>query len=150
MSLPSTPDIKIKEEEPVEVDSSPPDSPASNPRSPQTKEKVCPARSLGGLRRAERSRAQQSFPPPPLGTAGAHLVCERERNASSLPTTLPTHLNLHVEVKRTFLPIPGMGMKCSSAASPPGWAAGGQSRRGAARIIEPWDGWVGKALTGCS
>ncbi|KFV18286.1 Cyclic AMP-dependent transcription factor ATF-7, partial [Tauraco erythrolophus] len=39
MSLPSTPDIKIKEEEPVEVDSSPPDSPASNPRSPQKKEK---------------------------------------------------------------------------------------------------------------
>uniref|UniRef100_H9H1P2 Cyclic AMP-dependent transcription factor ATF-7 n=2 Tax=Meleagris gallopavo TaxID=9103 RepID=H9H1P2_MELGA len=39
MSLPSTPDIKIKEEEPVEVDSSPPDSPASNPRSPQSKEK---------------------------------------------------------------------------------------------------------------
>ncbi|KFZ55207.1 Cyclic AMP-dependent transcription factor ATF-7, partial [Antrostomus carolinensis] len=39
MSLPSTPDIKIKEEEPVEVDSSPPDSPASNPRSPQNKEK---------------------------------------------------------------------------------------------------------------
>lgn len=40
MSLPSTPDVKIKEEEPVEVDSSPPDSPASNPRSPQNKEKV--------------------------------------------------------------------------------------------------------------
>lgn len=40
MSLPSTPDIKIKEEEPVEVDSSPPDSPASNPPSPQSKEKV--------------------------------------------------------------------------------------------------------------
>ncbi|KAF1659009.1 Cyclic AMP-dependent transcription factor ATF-7, partial [Aptenodytes patagonicus] len=39
MSLPSTPDIKIKEEEPVEVDSSPPDSPASNPQSPQNKEK---------------------------------------------------------------------------------------------------------------
>ncbi|OXB62135.1 UNVERIFIED_CONTAM: hypothetical protein H355_012882, partial [Colinus virginianus] len=39
MSLPSTPDIKIKEEEPVEVDSSPPDSPASAPRSPQSKEK---------------------------------------------------------------------------------------------------------------
>ncbi|NXF41091.1 ATF7 factor, partial [Nyctibius bracteatus] len=39
MSLPSTPDIKIKEEEPVEVDSSPPESPASNPRSPQNKEK---------------------------------------------------------------------------------------------------------------
>ncbi|NXV75109.1 ATF7 factor, partial [Atlantisia rogersi] len=39
MSLPSTPDIKIKEEEPVEVDSSPPDSPASNPRSPPSKEK---------------------------------------------------------------------------------------------------------------
>ncbi|NXW38870.1 ATF7 factor, partial [Phaetusa simplex] len=39
MSLPSTPDIKIKEEEPVEVDSSPPDSPASAPRSPQNKEK---------------------------------------------------------------------------------------------------------------
>ncbi|XP_035428219.1 cyclic AMP-dependent transcription factor ATF-7 isoform X4 [Cygnus atratus] len=39
MSLPSTPDIKIKEEEPVEVDSSPPDSPASNPPSPQSKEK---------------------------------------------------------------------------------------------------------------
>ncbi|NWH21460.1 ATF7 factor, partial [Grus americana] len=39
MSLPSTPDIKIKEEEPVEVDSSPPDSPASNPRSPPNKEK---------------------------------------------------------------------------------------------------------------
>ncbi|NWR56401.1 ATF7 factor, partial [Bucorvus abyssinicus] len=38
MSLPSTPDVKIKEEEPVEVDSTPPDSPASNPRSPQTKE----------------------------------------------------------------------------------------------------------------
>ncbi|MEE6472074.1 hypothetical protein FKM82_009467 [Ascaphus truei] len=31
MSLPSTPDIKIKEEEPVEVDSSPPDSPCSLP-----------------------------------------------------------------------------------------------------------------------
>ncbi|KFQ69843.1 Cyclic AMP-dependent transcription factor ATF-7, partial [Phaethon lepturus] len=39
MSLPSTPDIKIKEEEPVEVDSSPPDSPASNPQSPRNKEK---------------------------------------------------------------------------------------------------------------
>ncbi|KAM6308149.1 cyclic AMP-dependent transcription factor ATF-7 isoform 2-T2 [Podargus strigoides] len=39
MSLPSTPDVKIKEEEPVEVDSSPPDSPASNPGSPQSKEK---------------------------------------------------------------------------------------------------------------
>ncbi|NXL90102.1 ATF7 factor, partial [Alectura lathami] len=39
MSLPSTPDIKIKEEEPVEVDSSPPDSPASHPRSPRGKEK---------------------------------------------------------------------------------------------------------------
>ncbi|NXL53816.1 ATF7 factor, partial [Podilymbus podiceps] len=39
MSLPSTLDIKIKEEEPVEVDSSPPDSPASNPQSPQNKEK---------------------------------------------------------------------------------------------------------------
>ncbi|NWS63650.1 ATF7 factor, partial [Chunga burmeisteri] len=39
MSLPSTPDIKIKEEEPVEVDSSPPDSPASNPQSPPNKEK---------------------------------------------------------------------------------------------------------------
>ncbi|XP_051497382.1 cyclic AMP-dependent transcription factor ATF-7 isoform X1 [Apus apus] len=39
MSLPSTPDIKIKEEEPVEVDSSPPDSPTSNPQSPQNKEK---------------------------------------------------------------------------------------------------------------
>ncbi|XP_054033379.1 cyclic AMP-dependent transcription factor ATF-7 [Dryobates pubescens] len=39
MSLPSTPDIKIKEEEPVEVDSSPPDSPASHPRSPQPQEK---------------------------------------------------------------------------------------------------------------
>ncbi|NWV46731.1 ATF7 factor, partial [Daphoenositta chrysoptera] len=39
MSLPSTPDIKIKEEEPVEVDSSPPDSPAARPRSPQHKDK---------------------------------------------------------------------------------------------------------------
>ncbi|XP_071585624.1 cyclic AMP-dependent transcription factor ATF-7 isoform X2 [Heliangelus exortis] len=44
MSLPSTPDIKIKEEEPVEVDSSPPDSPASNPRSPQNKEKELPSK----------------------------------------------------------------------------------------------------------
>uniref|UniRef100_G1S7H3 Cyclic AMP-dependent transcription factor ATF-7 n=1 Tax=Nomascus leucogenys TaxID=61853 RepID=G1S7H3_NOMLE len=35
MSLPSTPDIKIKEEEPVEVDSSPPDSPASSPCYPK-------------------------------------------------------------------------------------------------------------------
>ncbi|XP_041501912.1 cyclic AMP-dependent transcription factor ATF-7 isoform X4 [Microtus oregoni] len=40
MSLPSTPDIKIKEEEPVEVDSSPPDSPASSPCSPPLKEKL--------------------------------------------------------------------------------------------------------------
>lgn len=40
MSLPSTPDIKIKEEEPVEVDSSPPESPASSPCSPPLKEKV--------------------------------------------------------------------------------------------------------------
>ncbi|KAJ6656178.1 hypothetical protein lerEdw1_004095 [Lerista edwardsae] len=39
MSLPATPDIKIKEEEPVEVDSSPPDSPAASPQSPQAKEK---------------------------------------------------------------------------------------------------------------
>ncbi|XP_024592334.1 cyclic AMP-dependent transcription factor ATF-7 isoform X2 [Neophocaena asiaeorientalis asiaeorientalis] len=39
MSLPSTPDIKIKEEEPVEVDSSPPDSPASSPCSPPLREK---------------------------------------------------------------------------------------------------------------
>ncbi|XP_075301782.1 cyclic AMP-dependent transcription factor ATF-7 isoform X5 [Opisthocomus hoazin] len=39
MSLPSALDVKIKEEEPVEVDSSPPDSPVSNPQSPPTKEK---------------------------------------------------------------------------------------------------------------
>ncbi|NWY07909.1 ATF7 factor, partial [Nothoprocta ornata] len=39
MSLPSTPDIKIKEEEPVEVDSSPPESPASSPPSPRSKDK---------------------------------------------------------------------------------------------------------------
>lgn len=39
MSLPSTPDIKVKEEEPVEVDSSPPDSPASCPCSPPLKDK---------------------------------------------------------------------------------------------------------------
>lgn len=39
MSLPSTPDIKIKEEEPVEVDSTPPDSPASSPCSPPLKDK---------------------------------------------------------------------------------------------------------------
>ncbi|KAJ7317728.1 hypothetical protein JRQ81_003890 [Phrynocephalus forsythii] len=44
MSLPSTPEIKIKEEEPVEVDSSPPDSPVTNPRSPQTKEKESPSK----------------------------------------------------------------------------------------------------------
>ncbi|NWU73313.1 ATF7 factor, partial [Pterocles burchelli] len=44
MSLPSTPDIKIKEEEPVEVDSSPPDSPASKPPSPQDKEKEIPSK----------------------------------------------------------------------------------------------------------
>ncbi|KAM6106366.1 LOW QUALITY PROTEIN: cyclic AMP-dependent transcription factor ATF-7-like [Pterocles gutturalis] len=44
MSLPSTPDIKIKEEEPVEVDSSPPDSPASKPPSPQNKEKEIPSK----------------------------------------------------------------------------------------------------------
>ncbi|NXG45902.1 ATF7 factor, partial [Psilopogon haemacephalus] len=44
MSLPSTPDIKIKEEEPVEVDSSPPDSPESHPRSPQPKEKEVPSK----------------------------------------------------------------------------------------------------------
>ncbi|XP_064140197.1 cyclic AMP-dependent transcription factor ATF-7 isoform X3 [Loxodonta africana] len=39
MSLPSTPDIKVKEEEPVQVDSSPPESPASSPCSPPLKEK---------------------------------------------------------------------------------------------------------------
>ncbi|NXO67954.1 ATF7 factor, partial [Phainopepla nitens] len=44
MSLPSTPDIKIKEEEPVEVDSSPPDSPVSRPRSPQHKDKELPSK----------------------------------------------------------------------------------------------------------
>ncbi|PIN98000.1 hypothetical protein AB205_0136450 [Aquarana catesbeiana] len=49
MSLPSTPDIKIKEEEPVEVDSSPPDSPESS-----IEEQVSPAQptpSTGGRRR---------------------------------------------------------------------------------------------------
>ncbi|RMB90326.1 hypothetical protein DUI87_33212 [Hirundo rustica rustica] len=46
MSLPSTPDIKVKEEEPVEVDSSPPDSPASRPRSPQLKDKELPSKPL--------------------------------------------------------------------------------------------------------
>ncbi|NWZ88178.1 ATF7 factor, partial [Poecile atricapillus] len=46
MSLPSTPDIRIKEEEPVEVDSSPPDSPASRPRSPQHKDKELPSKPL--------------------------------------------------------------------------------------------------------
>ncbi|NXO84870.1 ATF7 factor, partial [Sitta europaea] len=44
MSLPSTPDIKVKEEEPVEVDSSPPDSPASRPRSPQHRDKELPCK----------------------------------------------------------------------------------------------------------
>ncbi|KAJ1159845.1 hypothetical protein NDU88_000349 [Pleurodeles waltl] len=40
MSLPSTPDIKIKEEDPVDVDTSPPDSPISSPRSPEFEEKA--------------------------------------------------------------------------------------------------------------
>ncbi|NWU31235.1 ATF7 factor, partial [Dyaphorophyia castanea] len=44
MSLPSTPDIRIKEEEPVEVDSSPPDSPASRPCSPQHQDKDGPSK----------------------------------------------------------------------------------------------------------
>ncbi|XP_072775748.1 cyclic AMP-dependent transcription factor ATF-7-like isoform X1 [Taeniopygia guttata] len=44
MSLPPTPDMKIKEEEPVEVDSSPPDSPAPRPRSPPRKDKESPSR----------------------------------------------------------------------------------------------------------
>ncbi|XP_032939184.1 cyclic AMP-dependent transcription factor ATF-7-like [Catharus ustulatus] len=39
MSLPSTPDIKIKEEEPLDVDSSPPDSPGSRPRSPRHRDR---------------------------------------------------------------------------------------------------------------
>ncbi|NWV78763.1 ATF7 factor, partial [Dasyornis broadbenti] len=44
MSLPSTPDIRIKEEEPLEVDSSPPDSPASQPRSPRHRDKELPSK----------------------------------------------------------------------------------------------------------
>ncbi|KAM8981611.1 cyclic AMP-dependent transcription factor ATF-7 isoform X3 [Sarcophilus harrisii] len=40
MSLPSTPDVRIKEEEPVEVDSSPSDSPVSSPHSPPVKKEV--------------------------------------------------------------------------------------------------------------
>lgn len=84
----------------MEVDSSPPDSPASNPRSPQSKEKVRPTPSP--------AEAAQSRASPRLGTTVAHLVCERERIASSLPAALQTRFNLHVEVKRSFLPIPGM------------------------------------------
>ncbi|XP_030054209.1 cyclic AMP-dependent transcription factor ATF-7 [Microcaecilia unicolor] len=42
MSLPSTPDVKIKKEVPVEVDSSPPDSPLSSPKSPKAEEKAIP------------------------------------------------------------------------------------------------------------
>ncbi|KFV71079.1 Cyclic AMP-dependent transcription factor ATF-7, partial [Dryobates pubescens] len=87
MSLPSTPDIKIKEEEPVEVDSSPPDSPASHPRSPQPQEKVglqvCPSRRLveppptgptavsPGLSPASSGA---NPPPPPCLTAGAQSI----------------------------------------------------------------------------
>ncbi|XP_064257234.1 cyclic AMP-dependent transcription factor ATF-7 [Passer domesticus] len=44
MSLPSTPEMKIKEEEPLEVDSSPPDSPASRPRSPPRHDKEGPSK----------------------------------------------------------------------------------------------------------
>ncbi|NXH17680.1 ATF7 factor, partial [Bucco capensis] len=46
MSLPSTPDIKIKEEEPVEVDSSPPESPTSSPGSPHSKDKEIPSKAV--------------------------------------------------------------------------------------------------------
>lgn len=58
MSLPSTPDVKIKEEEPVEVDSSPPDSPASRPPSPHNRDKV-------GVPRGP------CCPPPRSGETGA-------------------------------------------------------------------------------
>lgn len=72
MSLPSTPDIKIKEEEPVEVDSSPPDSPASNPRSPPNKEKVglpdrAPQRCWSLLLRVRTSFFSAWVPRPDLG-----------------------------------------------------------------------------------
>lgn len=84
MSLPSTPDIKIKEEEPVEVDSSPPDSPASSPCSPPLKEKVklsprshpqCSFWSINGIRRIDWIQKNECFflflfsfllSPPPL------------------------------------------------------------------------------------
>ncbi|NXS28714.1 ATF7 factor, partial [Pomatostomus ruficeps] len=47
MSLPSTPDVRVKEEEPLEVDSaSPPDSPASPPRSPRRRDKEGPAKAV--------------------------------------------------------------------------------------------------------
>ncbi|NXQ24669.1 ATF7 factor, partial [Alaudala cheleensis] len=42
MSLPSPPEVRIKEEEPLEVDSSPPESPGSGPRSPLPKDKEPP------------------------------------------------------------------------------------------------------------
>ncbi|NWY95399.1 ATF7 factor, partial [Loxia curvirostra] len=46
MSLPSTPEIKIKEEEPLEVDSSPPDSPASGGAGPQPRDKEGPSKAV--------------------------------------------------------------------------------------------------------
>ncbi|XP_077644806.1 cyclic AMP-dependent transcription factor ATF-7 [Lonchura striata] len=44
VSLPPTPDMKIKEEEPLEVDSSPPDSPAPRPRSAPRRDKESPSK----------------------------------------------------------------------------------------------------------
>ncbi|NXX35196.1 ATF7 factor, partial [Nicator chloris] len=76
MSLPSTPDIKVKEEELVEVDSSPPDSPASRPRSPQHKDKELPSKPL-----------LLSTPTPTIvrpGSLPLHLGYE------PLPPTLPS------------------------------------------------------------
>ncbi|NXQ57378.1 ATF7 factor, partial [Anthoscopus minutus] len=127
MSLPSTPDIRIKEEEPVEVDSSPPDSPVSRPRSPQHKDKELPSKPL-----------MLSTPTPTIvrpGSLPLHLGYDPHA-APGLHPTLPSPTSVITQA-----PPSNRQLGLSTA----GWA--GHCRLGWA-LLFLWAAQLGTALAG--
>ncbi|NWW60735.1 ATF7 factor, partial [Ifrita kowaldi] len=153
MSLPSTPDIKIKEEEPVEVDSSPPDSPASRPRSPQHKDKEGPSKPVilstptptivrpgslplhlgyDPLHPTLPSPTSVITQAPPsnrqLGWAGGHCQCQQQFRAVTLRWTL-------LSLRAAQLGTASAGLEPATVPAEPTASGAAPGRRGLLRAL---------------
>ncbi|XP_036255906.1 cyclic AMP-dependent transcription factor ATF-7-like [Molothrus ater] len=104
MSLPSTPEVRIKEEEPLEVDSSPPESPAARPRSP-------PHRDRDRDKEGPPKAVILSTPTPTIvrpGSLPLHLGYDALHAAATLPS--PTSVITQAPPSSRQLGSPGSSL----------------------------------------